>query len=93
MVVHSCWCVLFLVVDVRNYILVMATRQELIEEFNVHDKKCKEIVWELNKRYTKIVHRYQDNEEKLMYYLDECPDCIAKLMFYQRLREIREKKK
>lgn len=68
------------------------TRKQLIEEFNVHDKKCKEISWELNKRYTKIVHRYQDDEDKLMHYLDECPNCMAKLMFYQRLREIREKK-
>lgn len=67
-------------------------RKQLIEVFNVHQTKSREIALELNKRYIKIIKRYQDDEEKLMYYLDECPDCTAKLMFYQRLREIKNSK-
>jgi hypothetical protein len=68
------------------------SRKELIKQFNEHNKICNEIAWELNKRYTKIVHRYKDNEKMLHKYLDECPNCMAKLMFYQRLREIEAKK-
>jgi len=70
----------------------MASRKELIEEFNIHDKRCKEISNELSKRYSKIIERYKDDENKLMYYLDECPECVAKLRFYHELRIIREKK-
>ena len=79
----------------RKYTLIlekeMASRKELIEEFNKVETKYKELSYSLYKRYIKIVERYRDNKAKLEQYLDECPNCNSKLMFYQALRELSDK--
>jgi uncharacterized protein with PIN domain len=69
----------------------MVTRKELIEEFKVAQTKYRELEYSLYKRYLPIVERYKNNEAKLHQYLDECPDCSSKMMFYQTLRELDEK--
>ena len=69
----------------------MASRKELIEEFNKVETKYRELTHSLYKRYVPIVERYRDNKAKLEQYCDECPNINAKLMFYQALRELEEK--
>ena len=71
----------------------MATRQQLIEEFLNVQKTYRELEYELSKKYLVIVRRLtaKNDVEGLHKYLDECPDCSSKLMFYQVLRELDEK--
>ena len=71
----------------------MASRTEIIEEFLNVQKTYRELEYELSKRYLVIVRKLVANNdvEGLHKYLDECPDCSSKLMFYQVLRELDEK--
>lgn len=73
----------------------MASRKELIEEFLNVQKTYRELEYELSNRYLVIVRRLtaKNDVEGLHKYLDECPDCSSKLMFYQVLRELDEKNK
>jgi len=68
----------------------MASRKELIEEFLNVQKTYRELEYSLYKRYVVIVQRLKNNNdvEGLHKYLDECPDCSSKLMFYQAIREL-----
>jgi hypothetical protein len=69
----------------------MISRKELIEEFNKINQKHRELSFALHQRYIIIVRKHKDNKAKLEHYLDECPDCSSKMMFYQVLLELREK--
>lgn len=66
----------------------MASRKELITEFKELEQKHRELSHALYQKYLPIVKRYRNDKEKLMQYLDECPNCNAKLMFYQALNEL-----
>ena len=71
----------------------MASRKEVIEEFLNVQKKYRELEYALYKKYIVIVRRLvEKNDVKGLHkYLDECPDCSCKMMFYQTLRELEDK--
>jgi hypothetical protein len=69
----------------------MASRKELIEEFLNVQKTYRELEYSLYKKYLVIVQRVRNDKVQLEKYLDECPDCSSKMMFYQVLRELDEK--
>lgn len=69
----------------------MASRKHLILEYNVLQEAQDKIANELYKRYYVIYKKHYNNRTKLEKYKDECPNCYAKMLFYQRLRELDEK--
>ena len=70
---------------------IMATRKDLIEEFNKVETKYRELSYSLYKRYQPIAERYKDNKAKLEHYLYECPECSSKMLFYGALRDLRNR--